>query len=247
VTVYSAEVDSQLAGPVRSVPYSVDTGSVEVPDFESHNLQFLQIGYIQRVQAPNWFKFEALPRKDFFTRFRVTNNSPYTIEEATLWSGDVREGPEKLLPGKSMTVSTVATPIIKSDSLQSVTDVLATQRRIGLQGLIDGIQVGPQLGKLVTSRSNIELAAFARPDLRPPVLHLRSVETPKKSITNRTGILSMVKTSGVAHTVNGAQNRSHLKEFLPNGRLRGWPRQESARSQSTVRTGPKGISDGHPH
>lgn len=180
---------SSLMFDVQALPGTVDLGTdVQVPAYEAHNLQFTEVTYAQRVKTPDWFQFEALPRDKIYFRYKVTNNSPYTIEHPTLYLGDILKTAPSLAPGQSIVGTTVRTPILEAKAAStpdSVASLIASERRIALLGTIEGIPVGPLIGNLVASRSEIRLAAFGPSEMELPVLYREAPENPPSRARQR--------------------------------------------------------------
>jgi hypothetical protein len=173
---------------------SVDTGTVNVPELATRNLQFQSFSMIQRVDTPNWFHFQRKRGRDGSWTVKVENHSPYTIRNAHLiveWQESINRD---LHPGESLSVqgkrvdgsdemihnAVALTPPNSTNPQVQVASpgggppqyqpelligqVPGERGGMMLAGSIDRLPVGCQVGKLVPQHSSFDIAIFPRPD-----------------------------------------------------------------------------------
>jgi hypothetical protein len=136
----------------------VDVGTVIAPRVEASNLAFRELSYSERLPDSDWFRFSVVDRK----RIRVQNVSPHQFD-GVLASGPYSSDNFALSPGEEKVIK-VAEGAPMDPKAIAVADVRSITRqggRIALDGIIDGLRPGPQIGNAVASRSGITVFAFA--------------------------------------------------------------------------------------
>jgi hypothetical protein len=163
--------------PMPSLPGEVDEKSIEVPAYQARNLEIKELGLVQTVNAKDWFEFQMGKPSGGFIAAAVKNDSPYAIEKAVLYAGDIASAPQTLKPGETIKLETVPTLRDTEATIPPPASALvAKDHRLLLTGFINDLPVGANVGNRVKERTNIELAAFARPELRLQYLELPPIK-----------------------------------------------------------------------
>ncbi|HWD39535.1 MAG TPA: hypothetical protein VG944_11850 [Fimbriimonas sp.] len=181
-----------LARQSDNLPLRVDTGAVDVPQLSSGNLGFRRFSFTQRFSSPapnsNLFDFSIAKPTDDIYPVTVTNRSPYTVTAGNVICGRIALPIGDLAPGQSKTVQIVPIFGVPSERVLpngssgmdsggsnetqnpqgTVEDVVKATGTLSLVGTCNDIPVGPQTGKLVQGRTEINLIAFAPTNIKWP-------------------------------------------------------------------------------
>ncbi len=137
-------------------PSFVDLGEVTAPSVSVPNLAFRKLDITQPVTFKGRFVIMAKTKKEGGTTKlfgTVTNTSPYRLTNPGVWLDGSLYGLPNLEPGETVEI----TPVPVTGSRKGLQEPPFTGPRPALQGRIEGIPIGAQLGEEPPGRKGCRL------------------------------------------------------------------------------------------
>jgi hypothetical protein len=145
-----------------------DDGSVKLNRMSVNNLTFRQVSFRQIVPTQRWFSFSLKPSGRGMITCSIRNNTGRTLSRANLVSGGQTIPIPDIPPGQTASIDIRSGWAAQEGEFErmyggnlSVSMVAAQNGGIAVVGDLKDLEVGPQIGRDVPSRTSIRMAYFA--------------------------------------------------------------------------------------
>lgn len=145
---------------------AVDVGEVKVPALPATNLAFREMTFTQvKIPAGNWVALETRPAEKGQWNVDVVNQSAYPMENCIVYAGVSFVELGSLAPGERKNTK-IQPKKLGGDTEVAMNDlrgILGRYNGLAFTGNVQGFRPGPQIGKEVEGRRNVNLVYFANP------------------------------------------------------------------------------------